>query len=72
MNNFKLVNLTHTMKNHLQIPLFLSKMMNFSGGLNFITLIVAARGRSDFLAEIVGRAAGTVLPGFFSPIQVHD
>ena len=45
--------------------------MNFSGGLNFLSPIVAARWRSDFLAEIVGRAAGSVLPGFFSPIQVH-
>ena len=40
-------------------------------GLNLVTPIVAARGRGDFLAETVGRAAGTVLPGFFSPIQVH-
>ena len=47
------------------------KSMKFCCGLNFLTLTFAARGRSDFLAEIVGRAAGTVLPGFFGPIHVH-
>ena len=46
------------------------KSMKFCCGLNFLTPTFAARGRSDFLAEIVGRAAGTVLPGFFSLIQV--
>ena len=45
--------------------------MKFCCGLNFLTPTFAARGRSDFLAEIVGRAAGTVLPGFFGPIHVH-
>ena len=45
--------------------------MKFCCGLNFVTQIVAARGRSDFLAEIVGRAAGTVLPVSFGPIHVH-
>ena len=47
------------------------KSMKFCCGLNFLTPTFAARGRSDFLAEIVGRAAGTVLPGFFGPIHVH-
>ena len=46
--------------------------MKFCCGLNFLTPTFAARGRSDFLAETVGRAAGTVLPGFFSLIQVFD
>ena len=48
------------------------KSMKFCCGLNFLTPTFAARGRSDFLAEIVGRVAGTVLPGFFSLIQVFD
>ena len=35
-------------------------------GLNLVTPIFAARWRVDFQTEIVGRAAGTAPPAFFS------
>ena len=75
INNFKSIYPTLVVKILIKNPfsfIVISKAMKCCCGLNFLTPIIAARGRSDFLAEIVGRAAGTVLPVSFGPIQVHD